>query len=82
MVIGWHKLQGVLVVVDDDCSQLLLTFVVHLVYAWTQSPFLKIGEDLVIDSAVLFCPPIFHWAYNNAICIVYIENSQIAVPFT
>ena len=41
VIMGWHKFQFVLVLINDDFLQFLGAFIVHIVDGWVQSPFSK-----------------------------------------
>ena len=39
VIMGWHKFQFVLVLINNDVLQLLGTFIVHIVDGWVKSLF-------------------------------------------
>ena len=79
VIMGWHKFQFVLVLINDDVLQLLGTFIVHLVDGWAKSPFFQVTKNLIVDSDVFCNRAVFHRAYNNAISVKNITNNYVVI---
>ena len=69
VIMGWHKFQFVLVLINNNVLQFLGALIVHLVDSWVKSPFFQVAKNLFVDSDVFFNIAVFHGAYNNSICV-------------
>ena len=79
VIMGWHKFQFVLVLINDNVLYFLGTFIFHLVDGWTESPFFQISKDLLVDSDVFCNRAVFHGAYNNSICVIDVTHNYVVV---
>ena len=62
VITGWHKLQFIFVLMNDDVLQLLGTVIVHIVDGWAKSPFFQVAKNLIVDSDVFCNRAVFHGA--------------------
>ena len=60
VTIGWHKLQFVLVLMNNDVLQLLGAFIVHLVDGWTESLLFQVAKNILVYSDVFSNRAVFH----------------------
>ena len=67
------------VLMNDDVLKFLGAFIVHLVDGWTESPFFHVSKDLLVDSDVFCNRAVFHGAYNNSICVIYVTHNYVVV---
>ena len=79
VIMGWHKFQFVLVLINDNVLQLLGTFIVLLVDGWAKSPFFQVAKNLLVDSDVFCNRAVFHVAYNNSICVIDVTHNYVVV---
>ena len=75
----WYKFQFVFVLMNNDVLQFLGTFIVHLVDGWAKSPFSQVAKYLIVDSDVFCNRAVFHGAYNNSICVIYVTHNYVVV---
>ena len=54
VIMGWHKFQVVLVLINENVLQFLGTSIFHIVDGWAKSPFFQVAKNLLVDSDV-FC---------------------------
>ena len=79
VIMGWHKLQFVLVLINDNVLQFLGALIFHLVDGWAKSPFFQVAKNLLGDSDVFCNRAVFHGAYNNSICVINITHNDVVV---
>ena len=79
VIMGWHKLQFVFVLMNDDVLQFLWTFIVHLVDGWAKSPFFQVAKNLILDSDVFCNRAVFCRVYNNSNCVINITHNYVVV---
>ena len=79
VIMGWHKLQFFLVLINDNFLDFLGAFIVYLVDNWTESPFFQVAKDLLVDSDVFCNRAVFHGAYNNSICVIDVTHNYVVV---
>ena len=78
VIIGWHKLQFFLVLINDNVVQFLGTFIVHLVDGWAMFPFFQVSKNLLVDSDV-FCNRAVFMAHNNSIRVIDVTHKYVVV---
>ena len=79
VIMGWHKFQFVLVLINNNFLWFLGTFIVHLVDGWAKSPFFQVAKNICVDSDVFCNRAVFHGACNNSICVIDVTHNYLVV---
>ena len=79
VIMGWHEFQFVFVFIHDNVLDLLGTFIVHFVDIWAEATLPQVAENILVYSDMFSNRTVFHGAYNNSICVIYVTHNYVVV---
>ena len=79
VIMGWYEFQFVFVFIQNNVLELLGKFIIHFVNSWTEATLLQVAENLFFYLDMFSNRMVFHGAYNNSVCVIYVTHNYVVV---